>query len=42
MKAHEGVRFECLGEYASRWRAEHPLVEWLASGPVQARQRVDV
>jgi peptidoglycan-N-acetylglucosamine deacetylase len=43
MKASDDVRFERLAEYATRWRAEHPLAEWLSSAPVHAaRQRVDV
>ena len=36
-KALDGVVFERLGEYATRWRAEHPLESWLASRPVHAR-----
>jgi peptidoglycan/xylan/chitin deacetylase (PgdA/CDA1 family) len=27
--ALEGVVFERLGDYAARWRSEHPLAEWL-------------
>jgi len=34
----DGVRFEPLGDYASRWRASHPLEEWLRSGPIHARR----
>ena len=37
-KQLDGARFERLGDYAARWRAEHPLAEWLASGPVHARR----
>jgi hypothetical protein len=36
-KALDGVVFERLGDYASRWRTEHPLDDWLATRPVQAR-----
>jgi peptidoglycan/xylan/chitin deacetylase (PgdA/CDA1 family) len=37
----DGVEFERLGDYAARWRAEHPLAEWLATNPPQAqRERV--
>jgi peptidoglycan/xylan/chitin deacetylase (PgdA/CDA1 family) len=32
----DGARFERLGDYAARWRSEHPLAEWLASDPVHA------
>jgi peptidoglycan-N-acetylglucosamine deacetylase len=35
-KGLEGAVFERLGDYATRWRAEHPLADWLASGPVHA------
>jgi peptidoglycan/xylan/chitin deacetylase (PgdA/CDA1 family) len=28
--------FERLGDYATRWRDEHPLAEWLAGRPVHA------
>ena len=28
-KALDGVAFERLGDYAARWRREHPLAEWL-------------
>ena len=38
-KALDGAGFERLGDYAARWRAEHPLAEWLATDPVQARRR---
>jgi peptidoglycan/xylan/chitin deacetylase (PgdA/CDA1 family) len=34
----DGAVFERLGDYAARWRAEHPLDEWLATGPVHARR----
>jgi peptidoglycan/xylan/chitin deacetylase (PgdA/CDA1 family) len=34
----EGVVFERLGDYAARWRSEHPLAEWLRSDPVHARR----
>jgi peptidoglycan/xylan/chitin deacetylase (PgdA/CDA1 family) len=34
----DGVVFERLGDYAARWREEHPLAEWLAAGPPQARR----
>ena len=37
-KALDGVVFERLGDYAARWRAEHPLEQWLATGPVHARR----
>ncbi len=36
--ALDGVVFERLGDYAARWRADHPLDEWLATGPVHARR----
>jgi hypothetical protein len=36
-KALDGVAFERLGDYAARWRAQHPLAEWLAGAPVHAR-----
>jgi peptidoglycan/xylan/chitin deacetylase (PgdA/CDA1 family) len=36
-KGLDGVLFEPLGDYASRWRASHPLEEWLRSGPIHAR-----
>jgi len=39
-KRLDGVVFERLGDYAARWQLEHPLEQWLAGGPVQAR-RVD-
>jgi hypothetical protein len=32
------VEFERLGDYAARWRAEHPLADWLAAKPLQARR----
>jgi peptidoglycan-N-acetylglucosamine deacetylase len=35
-KELEGAVFERLGDYATRWRAEHPLAEWLAGEPVHA------
>jgi peptidoglycan/xylan/chitin deacetylase (PgdA/CDA1 family) len=34
----DGVVFERLGDYAARWRSEHPLAEWLRSDPVHARR----
>ena len=34
----DGAVFERLGDYAGRWRAEHPLGEWLATRPIQARR----
>ena len=34
----DGVVFERLGDYAARWRSEHPLAEWLRRGPVHARR----
>jgi hypothetical protein len=37
-KELDGVVFERLGDYAARWRAEHPLAEWLATEPVHARR----
>ena len=36
-KALDGVVFEPLAAYAERWRAAHPLAEWLATGPIHAR-----
>jgi peptidoglycan/xylan/chitin deacetylase (PgdA/CDA1 family) len=36
-KALGGVVFEPLADYAERWRAAHPLEEWLATGPIHAR-----
>jgi peptidoglycan-N-acetylglucosamine deacetylase len=36
-RALDGVVFERLGDYAARWRGEHPLAEWLAGAPVHAR-----
>ncbi len=36
-KALDGVVFEPLADYAERWRAAHPLAEWLATGPIHAR-----
>jgi len=33
----ENAVFERLGDYASRWRDEHPLAEWVATQPVHAR-----
>jgi hypothetical protein len=36
-KELDGIAFERLGDYAGRWRAEHPLAEWLATAPIQAR-----
>jgi peptidoglycan/xylan/chitin deacetylase (PgdA/CDA1 family) len=38
-KGLDGAVFEQLGDYAARWRDEHPLAEWLAGGPPQARPR---
>jgi peptidoglycan-N-acetylglucosamine deacetylase len=38
MKAKDGVVFERVREFAARWRDEHPLQEWLATHPVQARR----
>jgi len=37
--ALDGVVFEHLGDYAARWRADHPLDEWLATDPGHARGR---
>ena len=37
-KALDRVVFERLGDYAARWRADHPLEEWLATAPVHARR----
>jgi peptidoglycan-N-acetylglucosamine deacetylase len=37
-KALDGVAFERLGDYAARWRADHPLDEWLATAPIHARR----
>jgi hypothetical protein len=34
----DGVVFERLGDYAARWRSQHPLAEWLQSRPVHARR----
>jgi peptidoglycan-N-acetylglucosamine deacetylase len=34
----EGAVFERLGDYAARWRAEHPLEDWLRTEPVHARR----
>ena len=34
----DGVAFERLGDYAARWRQLHPLTEWLAGHPLQARR----
>jgi peptidoglycan/xylan/chitin deacetylase (PgdA/CDA1 family) len=36
-EALDGVVFERLGDYAARWRAEHPLADWLRGGTVHAR-----
>jgi peptidoglycan/xylan/chitin deacetylase (PgdA/CDA1 family) len=33
----DGAVFERLGDYAQRWRGEHPLADWLATQPVHAR-----
>ncbi|MFL5927183.1 MAG: polysaccharide deacetylase family protein [Gaiellaceae bacterium] len=33
----ENAVFERLGDYAARWRDEHPLADWLATRPVHAR-----
>lgn len=41
-KALEGAVFEPVGDYAARWRAGHPLDEWLASGPAHARPRASI
>ena len=38
MKAQDGVAFERVREFAGRWREEHPLEEWLAGRPMQARR----
>jgi hypothetical protein len=38
MKAKDGVVFERVREFAARWRDEHPLQQWLATHPVQARR----
>jgi len=35
-KGLDGATFERLGDYAGRWRAEHPLADWLAGSPVHA------
>jgi peptidoglycan-N-acetylglucosamine deacetylase len=35
--ALDGVAFERLGDYAARWRSEHPLADWLRERPVHAR-----
>ena len=32
-EALDGVVFERLGDFAARWRTEHPLVEWLRRRP---------
>jgi peptidoglycan/xylan/chitin deacetylase (PgdA/CDA1 family) len=40
-KSLDGVVFERLGDYAARWRAEHPLSEWLATNPLQARPKAE-
>jgi peptidoglycan-N-acetylglucosamine deacetylase len=37
-KGLDGVAFERLGDYAARWRTEHPLEAWLATAPIQARR----
>jgi peptidoglycan-N-acetylglucosamine deacetylase len=37
--ALDGVVFERLGDYAARWRREHPLQEWLANDPIHARRK---
>jgi peptidoglycan/xylan/chitin deacetylase (PgdA/CDA1 family) len=31
-----GVRFEPLGEYVTRWKAEHPVEEWVKATPTLA------
>ena len=36
-EALDGVVFERLGDFAARWRTEHPLAEWLRDDPVHAR-----
>jgi peptidoglycan-N-acetylglucosamine deacetylase len=33
----DGVSFERVGDYAARWRAAHPLGDWLATRPIHAR-----
>jgi peptidoglycan-N-acetylglucosamine deacetylase len=38
-KELEGAVFERLGDYATRWRALHPLADWLAGAPVHAARR---
>jgi|tagenome__1003787_1003787.scaffolds.fasta_scaffold20942369_4 hypothetical protein len=35
--ASAGARFERLGDVAARWRAAHPLSEWVTSVPKHAR-----
>ena len=40
-KGLDGATFERLGDYAGRWRAEHPLAEWLATAPLHAARRPD-
>jgi peptidoglycan/xylan/chitin deacetylase (PgdA/CDA1 family) len=35
----DGAVFERLGDYAARWREEHPLEEWLRGDPIHARRR---
>jgi peptidoglycan/xylan/chitin deacetylase (PgdA/CDA1 family) len=37
-KELDGIAFERLGDYAGRWRAQHPLADWLATAPIQARR----
>jgi peptidoglycan-N-acetylglucosamine deacetylase len=37
----DGARFERLGDYAARWRSEHPLAEWLATDPVHAARALN-
>ena len=37
-KALDGVAFEPLVDYAERWRAAHPLDQWLAGSPIHARR----
>lgn len=38
-RALDGAVFERLGDYAARWRADHPLDEWLATDPLHAHTR---
>ena len=34
----DGVAFERVGDFAERWRDEHPIDAWLATQPVHARR----